>query len=175
MVFKNVSKHALMFTLALAGIAGMVGVDAWHGMTQKAEAQKAATLAFQKWKVDYSTLLPIDEKWKAELHTVAEAKDLLSVYEFIGADLGINADTLVVTKFEPLTIDEQPLDGVRACLGSSQGTGVLMEAPNFDVLLPHVHALLKRADMQVGTVRLSQEKGKARALLSSFCLLLRNN
>jgi hypothetical protein len=175
MLPKNINTWALLLALAFAGIVGANGYDSWLAITQKAETQATATQAFQKWKLDYSTLLPIDDKWKAELHVVTDAKDLLSVYELVGSELGINADTLIVDKFEVLTANEQLLDGVAACLSSSTGAGVIMEAPNFDELLTNLHAVLLRSDIRIGTIRLSQEKGKAHALLGNFCLLLRNN
>lgn len=177
MLPKSLSIPMLLLSFLFAAMVGALAMDSRKIMIQKANDQLAATNAFNKWAQDYATLLPIDAKWKAEIKSANEAKHILSVYEMIGDGLGINADQLVVAKTELLKENEILLDGYLVCLSTtqSQNQGLQMEAPTFTQLLTNIHTLLKRPDIRVGTLQLSQEKGKAKAVFSNFCLILRNN
>lgn len=174
MLPKNISFLSLIVSIAIAGVLGSSGYHGYLAMREKAQDQAQAVADFRKWKADYTSLLPVDEKWKTSLRSVAEAKDLLSVYELLGKAPTTNPDALLVEKIEPFKQAEHLLFATRVCLGSTGGSGVTFDAPNFTQLMDGLDVLAKRPDVQMGAVRLTQGLGKAKASVTGLCLLLRD-
>ena len=173
-MFKNISLLSLLIALAVAGAAGSAGMQGYTAMTEKARAQEEAVGAFRAWKDEYNNLVPVEERWAADLHSVSEAKDLYSLYGIVGKEPTTNPDLVLVEKAERLVIKGQDLNATRLCLTSGGGNGLLFEEKDFSTLYKGLRVLAERPDVQMRDVTFTVLNGKARATVGDFCLLLQD-
>lgn len=174
MVTKDTSVVSLLVALVFGAIVATSGVDSYKAMSEKAAAQVAAVDSLRDWKRQYAQLIPVEERWTSKLGRFVDAKDLLTIHTLVSKDAPhSNPDTLVVDKIERVVADGRDLGAQRVCISSMSGGWQLIE-PNFPALVAGLQALTARADMETGSITLTQEKGKARAFVSPACLLLRD-
>jgi hypothetical protein len=174
MLAKDVSVVSLMGALVFSGILGSSGMDTHRAMTEKAQAQVSAVQELREWKRQYEHLIPVEERWNASLGLFSEAKDLLTIHGLVSVKAPhTNPDTLLVGSISRLVLNEQDLGAQKVCV-TSNGSGMLFTEKTFSELIFGLQDLSSRVDLEVGTVHLSQEKGKAKAMVSPVCLLLRD-
>lgn len=171
---KDTSIVSLLLAVVVAGMLGSSGFEAYKAMDHKADTQAEAVTDFQEWKRQYTQLLPLEEKWATTLRPLNEARDLYSLHQMLGSVPSSNPDTLLVDKLDRVTQNERDLGAQRVCLSSGYGGGVLFAEKDFPTLMAGLEALAKRPDIQMGTIRLSQDKAQARAVVYPLCLLLRD-
>lgn len=175
MLPKDTSIGSLLVAVLVAGMLGSSGYEAYKAMDHKADTQAEAVADFQEWKRQYTQLLPLEEKWVQTLRPLSEAKDLYSIHQMLGEQPSSNPDTLLVDKLDRVLQNERDLGAQRVCLSSGYGGGMAFSEKDFPTLMAGLEALAKRPDIQMGAIRLSQDKAQARAVVYPFCLLLRDD
>lgn len=174
-MFKDTSLLSLGLALAFVGILASGGVNNYKAMSEKADAQKAAVSEFLEWKRQYTKLLPVEKSWAEQFKASSTVKDLYSVVQLLGDKPRTNADTLLVDKIERFEYNGVDLHAQRVCLTSSGAQGVEFEEESFEPLVENLRQLISRPDVQVGSITFSSAKGKARAVASKLCVIVRDS
>jgi hypothetical protein len=172
---KQTSLLSLAAALALAAFMGFTARDAYLAIKVKAEAQEASVVSFQNWKRQYTQLLPVEKRWNESLRTVAGVKDIYTLYGLVGPRPHTNPDVLLVDRIDRLTEDGKDLGASRVCISSSGAPGLVFEQASFRELFDGLNTQVQRADLQVGSLTFSYEKGKARAVVGEYCLVMRDD
>ena len=176
MLPKHTSMISLAGALLFAGMTAAQTMKAHEAMQSKAQAQQEAVEDFQRWKRQYTELLPIDERWRASFKTLAEARDLYSIHRMLGDRPVSNPDTFIVERIEPLTFESTPMRAWRVCVSSTDGQGGLrFVEPGFALLFQGLDQLAERPDIQMNGLAVSYDKGQATAVVQGLCLILRDS
>lgn len=174
MLSKDTSFLGMLAALVVSGLLAHTGWTAHQIVSAKAQAQAATVSDFQEWKRQYTQLLPLQERWSSSLRPTADAQDLYSLHKILGNQPQSNPDTLLVERLEEVEQNGLKLGAQRVCLSSGAGhPGMVFVEKDFATLMQGLHALTQRVDIQMGSIELSQDQGKARAVVSPLCLLLR--
>lgn len=173
MLNKDTSWAALLGALVVAGLLGHTGWRAHEMLAAKAQAQASTVADFQEWKRQYTQLLPLEERWTQALHPSSEAQDLFSLHKILGNEPQSNPDTLLVERLDEVEQNGVKLGAQRVCLSSGSGQGMQFVEKDFTTLMQGLRALTQRSDVQLGAIHLSQDQGRAKAVVTPLCLLLR--
>jgi hypothetical protein len=174
MLTKDTSIASLAAALVFCAVVATSAVDARRAMVDKASAQASAVDALREWKRQYDQLIPVEELWHKSLGKFSDAKDILTIHGLVSENApGSNADTLLVEKIERLVEGGKDLGAQKVCINSG-GAGWSVSEDTFNSLIKGMQALTTRVDMDLGTIAMSQEKGRAQAVISNACLLLRD-
>jgi hypothetical protein len=171
---KDNSMVSTLAALVLSAMLGNTAYSAYLAMQEKADAQAKSVAEIQDWKRQYKSLLPVEERWQKTLGSMADAKDLFTIYGLVSQSApSTNPDTFLVDRIERVTQSSKDLGAQRVCV-SSGGGSLTFNEKDFTTLMARLKTLSSRSDMQVGGVVLSQEKGQAKAVVTPVCLLLRD-
>lgn len=165
---------SLAGALILSGILVSAALDGHNAMMAKVKEQVSAVDGIREWKRQYAQLIPVEEKWNKSLGLFSEAKDLLTIHGLVSAEgPPSDPDTMLVEKIVRVTEQGRDLGAQKVCV-TSGGGGWTVTDKSFPGLISGMQKLIGRVDMDIGSITLSQEKGKAKAVLSSACLMLRD-
>lgn len=174
MASKQISVVSTLLAVAISAVAASGAYENWKTMDSKAKAQAKAVEEFSTWKRQYTQLLPVEQKWKGDLSSVAVVKDLYSVYTVLGTTPRANPDTLLVDRVDRLSHDGTDLGAQRVCLTSAGSNGVRFEEESFDELMTGLGKLAARPDVQMGSATFTYDRNRASATVRNLCLLLRD-
>jgi hypothetical protein len=171
---KQTSFVSLMLGVLVALFFGMSGWSTFSAMQAKAGEQKKALEDFRKWRSTYEALVPVQKQWSDTFKPAAQARDLFSLHSLMGSGLKTNMDLLVVEKLDRLKVNDLELGLSRICLTTSGENGVAFEGESFSTLLAEVRKMAARSDIEMGQVKVFEHKGNPTALVTGFCLLLKD-
>lgn len=162
-----------------AGLAGalFLALSGWTvsaTMIGKAQEQTKTLEDFRQWRSSYEALIPVQLQWDKSFHPASEVRDMLSLHALLNSALSTNMDRLVVETLDRVKVGELELGLSRVCLASAGEPGLNFEGESFSVLVAELKKMAQRHDIQMGQIKLFDYKSKPTALVTGFCLLLRD-
>jgi hypothetical protein len=165
---------SLMVGALVALFLGMSGWNAFNAMLAKAGEQTKALEDLRQWRSTYEALIPVQKQWGDAFKPAAAARDLFSLHSLMGSGLKTNMDLLVVEKLDRLKVNGVELGLSRICLNTSGESGLAFQSESFSTLLAEMRKMASRSDIEMGQIKVLEHKGKPTALVSGFCLLLKD-
>lgn len=174
MLPKQTSFMSLMIGVVVILFLGLSGWKTSSAMLAKATEQKKTLEDFRQWRSTYEALIPVQKQWSQSFKAAADARDLLSLHSLIGSSLRTDMDRLVVEKIDRVKAEELELGLSRVCLASSGESGMSFQSDSFSTLVAGLKVLAARNDIEMGTVKVLEQRAKPTALVQGFCLLLKD-
>jgi hypothetical protein len=174
MLSKQTSFLSLMIGLLVTLFLGLSAWSASSAMFAKAKEQDKTLEDFRHWRSTYEALIPIQKQWNQAFQSAGDARDLLSLHRLMGSSLKTNMDRLVVEKIDRLKVSELELGLSRVCFSSIGESGLSFEGESFSSLVSELKKMAARNDIEMGRVKVLEQKSKPTAMVQGFCLLLKD-
>lgn len=114
-------------------------------------------------------------EWDKAFRTAESARDIYTLVGYIGeSGIAPNPDKVTVERLERVTSNGLDIGLSRVCLTTVAETGLAFEGDSFSAILAGLRRVSQQPGIELGAVKLLENNGKANAVVSGFCLLLRD-
>ena len=171
---KNTSLPSLVLGLSVTFI---LATGAWRGYNlalNKLNEQRQTIQEFRQWKQEYTTLMPVRDRWDNSFPKTGTIKDLFSLYELLPEGTTTNPDRLVIEKIERVKVNGKDVGLNKICMTSMGGNGVIFEGKSPSSLLKTVKLLQEKPYIRLESIRLANDKEKLTLSVSGLCFHLKD-
>lgn len=175
MITKKHISWALSFC-ACAVIASQIAptVSALHTLTQR---QISANEELVSWKAAYQALLPVNLLWEKTFIGQEGIKDVLALYraaQIESSGLSTSADLINQSDAHEVSVNNTPVGLQALCVGTG-GSFLVVNADNMRTLLGGLGVLVKRKDLEIGSIKVQVDRDTkvAKAELMPLCVRVR--
>ncbi|MBF6615623.1 MAG: hypothetical protein ITG07_02745 [Candidimonas sp.] len=144
-------------------------------LSELKERQIASNDQLVGWKTSYQALLPVNKRFEGAYPSGDEAKDLVALYRLINVDqhrLMADVDMVKQTSATAVDVNGMPVGLQRLCLTNSSNV-MELAAHNMRDLRTGIRGLSSRRDIDMGTIEITINDGKAIAKVRDMCLKVR--
>lgn len=137
--------------------------------------QIAANEHLVEWKASYEALLPVNDGFAAVYPSGEEAKDLVSLYRLLNIErhrLMADIDLVRQTAASAVEVNGMPIGLQRLCV-SNEGLSMAVSANSIRDLRLGLRSLSARRDIEMGTLEVAINDGRAIAKIQDMCLKVR--
>ncbi|MBA1280202.1 hypothetical protein [Stutzerimonas stutzeri] len=149
--------------------------DAMRALNSIEHRQIAANDQLIEWKTSYEALLPVNRSFAKVYPSGDEAKDLVSLYRLVNVEqhrLMADVDLVRQTSATAVEVNGMPIGLQRLCLSNS-GDVMALTAESIRDLRVGMRSLSARRDIDMGTIEVTLDDGKAVAKVNDMCVKVR--